>query len=135
MKKKTFNVVPLPLKSQRNTKTQIVTCKSKSKDVTTKARKPRRWEPPFVPQYFGIQQLKRNVKPRPMPTPEDLEPQQELFRHQIKSFGYMADASLSILFNNIKPVQIHDSFSNRILKISFKNPKLLVCQGFGSQSL
>ena len=39
----------------------------------------------------------------------------------------MADASLSILFNNIKPVQIHDSFSNRILKISFKNPKLLVC--------
>ena len=62
-----------------------------------------------------------------MPTPEDLEPQWELFRHQIKSFGYMADASLSILFNNIKPVQIHDSFSNRILKISFENPKLLVC--------
>ena len=81
-------------------------------------------EPPFVPQYFGTQQPKRNVKPRPMPAPEDLEPLRELFRHQIESFDYMADAGLSILFDSIKPVQIHDSFSNRTLKISFENPKL-----------
>ncbi|XP_075644883.1 DNA-directed RNA polymerase I subunit 2 [Castanea sativa] len=81
-------------------------------------------KPSFVPQYFGIQKRKRIVKPRPMPAPEDLEPLRELFRHQIESFDYMADAGLSILFDSIKPVQIHDSFSNRTLKISFENPKL-----------
>nr|POE55405.1 dna-directed rna polymerase i subunit 2 [Quercus suber] len=85
---------------------------------------------PVIRERFNFGQFpimlkpKRNVKPRPTPAPEDLEALRELFRHQIESFDYMADAGLSILFDSIKPVQIHDSFSNRTLKISFENPKL-----------
>ncbi|KAK7841254.1 dna-directed rna polymerase i subunit 2 [Quercus suber] len=89
-----------------------------------KARKARRREAALCSPVFRNTAAEAEREAEADAGPEDLEPLRELFRHQIESFDYMADAGLSILFDSIKPVQIHDSFSNRTLKISFENPKL-----------
>jgi DNA-directed RNA polymerase I subunit RPA2 len=57
-------------------------------------------------------------------TTPDMEPLRELFRHQIESFDYMSDKGLSILFDSIKPVKIHDPTVNMTLSISLENPEL-----------
>lgn len=46
----------------------------------------------------------------------DFEPLRELVRHHIESFDYMLDEGLSEMFDHVKPVIVHDSFTNKRLK-------------------
>ncbi|KAG6650617.1 DNA-directed RNA polymerase I subunit 2 isoform X1 [Carya illinoinensis] len=61
------------------------------------------------------------VKPNTTP---DLEALRELFRHHIESFDYMSDKGLEILFQSIRGIHVHDSFTNKNLRIWVENPKL-----------
>ncbi|KAL9459147.1 hypothetical protein AB3S75_002522 [Citrus x aurantiifolia] len=54
----------------------------------------------------------------------DFEPLRELVRHHIESFDYMLDEGLSEMFDHVKPVIVHDSFTNKRLKISVGNPEI-----------
>ncbi|KAJ0102201.1 hypothetical protein Patl1_05690 [Pistacia atlantica] len=51
----------------------------------------------------------------------DFEPLHQLVRHHIESFDYMVDEGLNEMLDRIKPIIVHDSFTNKKLKniISF----------------
>ncbi|KAJ4715653.1 DNA-directed RNA polymerase subunit beta [Melia azedarach] len=55
---------------------------------------------------------------------EDFEPLRQLVRHHIESFDYMVEEGLSEMFDRVKPVIVHDSFTNKRLKISVGNPEI-----------
>ncbi|KAK2634349.1 hypothetical protein Ddye_029141 [Dipteronia dyeriana] len=55
---------------------------------------------------------------------EDLEPLRQLVRHHIDSYNYMVDEGLNEMFDRVKPVVVHDSFTNKKLKISVGNPEI-----------
>ncbi|KAJ8755444.1 hypothetical protein K2173_019242 [Erythroxylum novogranatense] len=56
---------------------------------------------------------------------KDLE---ELVTHHVDSYDYMVDRGLEVMLDNIKPLKIHDSFTNtslsHILVINLINPRL-----------
>uniref|UniRef100_A0A2P2LTW3 DNA-directed RNA polymerase n=1 Tax=Rhizophora mucronata TaxID=61149 RepID=A0A2P2LTW3_RHIMU len=49
---------------------------------------------------------------------------EELVRHHIDSYDYMVDRGLEIMLDNIKPVKIHDPFTDTSLSIFLSNPRL-----------
>ncbi|XP_012068704.1 DNA-directed RNA polymerase I subunit 2 isoform X1 [Jatropha curcas] len=54
----------------------------------------------------------------------DFRELQELAKHHIDSFDYMVERGLEVMLDNIKPVEIHDSFTNTSLKLYLSNPKV-----------
>ncbi|XP_022862473.1 DNA-directed RNA polymerase I subunit 2 [Olea europaea var. sylvestris] len=55
---------------------------------------------------------------------KNYEALKELFKHHIESFDYMVEYGLDTMLQNIKPIEVFDSFSKLKLRIWFGKPEL-----------